>query len=97
MAKTTDILLDDNGRLRVENGDFVIGDASVQNEKLIIALAKGELKQFPLSTVGAITYKDDEGQGELMREIQLRLTDDGMQVNKVKVVNGNIQTDAYYK
>ena len=79
------------------NGDFVIGDASVQNEKLLLLIAKGDLKQYPISTVGAIRYKDDEGPAALMQEIELRFTNVGMQVNKVTVENGIVKTKAYYK
>ncbi|MCH4831222.1 hypothetical protein E5F92_000420 [Flavobacterium columnare] len=31
-----DILLDDNGDLRIENGDFVMGDCQEQNVKTVV-------------------------------------------------------------
>jgi hypothetical protein len=49
---TTDILLDDNNDLRIENGDFVVGDSTKQHQKLLLMLSKGDTRQFALDGVG---------------------------------------------
>lgn len=97
MAKPQDILLDEDFDLRIEDGDFVVGDCEAQNCTLLLLLNKGEIKQKPLATVGAIQYKDDNGPSALLQEIQQRFAEDGMQMNRVWTENGKIKTDGYYK
>lgn len=97
MANPRDILLDDDFDLKIVDGDFVIGDSTEQNEMLLLLLNKGEVKQFPDGTVGAVTYKDDEGPSALLQEISEKFAADGMKVNRVAVENGKIKTDAVYK
>ena len=92
-----DILLDENHDLRIEDGDFVVGDATEQNERLLLLLNKGELKQYPIDTVGVVMYQDDESKAALMQEIERQFTADGMQVNKVALEAGIIKTEAFYK
>ncbi len=97
MADVFDILLDDDFDLSMRDGDFVIGESTAQHEQLLLLLNKGEVKQFPTATVGAVEYIDDEGQSALVQEIAEKFAADGMQVNKVAVESGIINTDAYYK
>lgn len=97
MANVNDILLDADFDLKIVDGDFATGDATEQNEQLLLLLTKGEIKQYPDATVGAILYKDDEGPAALMQEIESRFTADGMEVNKVAIENKKVKTEAYYK
>ncbi|PQJ09491.1 hypothetical protein CJD36_019825 [Flavipsychrobacter stenotrophus] len=97
MANPKDILLDDDFDLLIVDGDFVIGDSTVQNEKLLLLLNEGEIKQYPDATVGAGRYKDDEGPSALLQKISEKFVGDGMKVNKVAVENGKIVTNAIYK
>ena len=96
MAKPRDILLDANFDLRIENGDFVIGESTAQHQQLLLMLNKGELKQYPTATVGAILYKNDEGPSEFIQEIATKFSQDGMNVNKIAVEMGIIKIDAEY-
>ena len=97
MANPQDILLDDDYDLKIVDGDFVIGDSSTQNEMLLLLLNKGEIKQYPDGTVGAIVFKDDEGKSALLQEISEKFAADGMRVNRVAIESGKIKTDAIYK
>jgi len=92
-----DILLDDDFDLKIVDGDFVIDDATTQNEQLLLLLTKGELKQYPVDTVGIVTYVDDESRSALIQEIERQFTADGMQVNKVALEAGIVKTEAFYK
>jgi len=85
MAKPFDILLDDNFDLQTKGGDFVLGDASLQNQQLILLSHKGEWKQNPLVGVGISNYLlDDVTIHEMHQEIQKQFSIDGMIVNGVK-------------
>lgn len=44
----TDILLDQENDLRIENGDFVIGESTMQEVGLIITTHQGEWKEDPI-------------------------------------------------
>ncbi len=92
-----DILLDDDFDLKIADGDLVTGDATMQNEQLLLLLTKGELKQYPTDTVGIITYVDDESRSALIQEIERQYTADGMQVNKVALEAGIVKTEAFSK
>ena len=42
MAEYKDILFDNNGIVRIENGDFVVGPCEGQNAKLLLLSERGE-------------------------------------------------------
>ena len=52
MAKNIDILLDSNIDIMFADGDFVIGDSTMQNQYLILATHKGEWKENPYVGAG---------------------------------------------
>jgi hypothetical protein len=95
---TTDILLDDNNDLRIENGDFVVGDSTKQHQKLLLMLSKGDTRQFALDGVGVVDFIEDEGATDLMREIRKQYVRDGMTVKKLSVgSDGQINVNAPYE
>lgn len=73
-----DILLDDTGDLRIENGDFVVGESDAQHLMLIVNLMAGSIKQFPLQGVGIMQYSGSSGQAQTVRrEIKVKAEADG--------------------
>jgi hypothetical protein len=54
MAKSRDILLNDDNELLISKGDFVTGDSDEQHVSLIIRSSPGDWKQHPLVGVGII-------------------------------------------
>ena len=97
MAKAIDILLDSNFDLKIENGDFVMGDGTDQHQHCLLMAAKGDFKQFPNVGVDVFNYLNDERPEDMMREIRLQLTQDGMKINKMELVYpSNIKIDATY-
>lgn len=73
-----DILIDDDADLRIENGDFVVGDSDQQHVVLLINTFAGHWKQFPTCGVGIIQYMASAGQGSVLkRSINVQLTADG--------------------
>lgn len=81
-----DFLFDDDGDLRIENGDFVIGDSDVQHIQDIIFSGPGWYKEFPEIGVNALSYLGSKGkQQEFQRAIKLQLQSDGYNVNTIRV------------
>ncbi len=102
MKKVYDILLDDDFDLKVENGDFVIGESTAQHQKCLLMAKKGDYKQNPIVGVDLFHEIDDEGPEDLLREVRLAFSQDGMKVNRMKAVttpNGGItiNTEAFYE
>jgi len=83
----TDFALDDEGDLVILDGDLMVGDADIQNQKLCILIAKGELREFPTAGVGIQQFLLGEvGVYELTTEIKRQLELDGAKVDKVTPV-----------
>lgn len=92
----TDILLDTNHDLRIENGDFVIGTSDFQHQELLLQTFKGEWKENPTIAVGAAGFlKDNDIQG-LAAEIKQEFERDGMTVNGIEFTEEKIKVDAIY-
>jgi len=77
----TDILLDDNLDLLIQNGDFVIGDAEEQIQQLILMASQGSFRNSPLTGVNIVQYiKSRLGPAEidaLKQKIKLQFQYDG--------------------
>lgn len=93
-----DFLLDENFDLMIANGDFVMGDATEQNQALLLLAQKGEVRQFPDAGCGSQDWLDDDEVSDLGAEIQKQLELDGMKVKKIEVFeSGKINIDAHYE
>ena len=93
----TDLLLDENNDLAWKDGDFVIGDSTLQNQSLLIMCNKTEFKENPMRCVGAQRYLEDHTPDDLAREIRQEFTIDGMKVSKIEVALPDIGVEADYK
>jgi len=89
-----DIMLDADGDLKTE-GDFEIGESTLQHQQDIIETNAGEWKEFPLCGVGIGNYLHAERpEQELQKEIGTQLLSDKMSVKKIQVQfdkNGQLQ------
>ena len=94
-----DILLSPDFDLLIQNGDFVIGESSVQNQQLILVLEPGSLKSNPSVGVGLGSYiNDDQSYEALKKAIQQQFEADGMTISSLKVDSkNNIEIKAQYK
>jgi hypothetical protein len=80
-----DILLDDNDNLRIENGDFVIGDSIDQEVSLILRINKGELKEDPVIGCDLILLiNSNTSEMELKQIVKLQLARDGKSYDGLK-------------
>jgi len=93
MSARTDILLDDDLDLRIENGDFVIGPSDEQHIELLLRSAPGHWKKNPL--IGANLAQDINGffDGEARKRIRLTLQADGYTTERLKFTDNTIQLD----
>jgi len=85
--KRTDILLNDLGDLRIENGDFVVGESDAQHVDLLLNSTKGSFLQNPEIGVGLINFlkKQNTSLADMRRSIELNLKADGYKVNKLTI------------
>lgn len=84
MAIRYDIILDDDGDIACENGDFKVGPADEQNIMLLLNTYPGNWKQFPTAGVGLRDYLLSSGKAnELRRKINVQLPADGYKGDQV--------------
>ena len=93
----TDILLDANFDLRIENGDFVAGESTRQHQQLLILTDKGEWKENPTRGVGAQGWLLDDKDGDLNAVVKTEYERDGMRIVAVKGRGFNLQVEAVYE
>lgn len=91
-----DIILDENGDIAIENGDFSVGECTRQNQKLLLLCQKGEFKQNPSKCVGLATYLERNELGDLNREILSQFSSDGMRVNSISAQMPELKIEAEY-
>lgn len=98
MAKNIDILLDSNVDIMFADGDFVIGDGTMQNQYLILSTHKGEWENPFIGAGLEDMLNDDGGEAYWKHRISEELKRDGMDVKEVKIINnGQININAEYK
>lgn len=75
----TDILLDNNNDLLIAtNGDFSVGDSTLQEVESIIMSYPGWWKEYPLAGCGTPNYLNSPGAGQqLSNSIKQQLKIDG--------------------
>jgi hypothetical protein len=94
----TELLLDENGDLATQDGDFVTGFSDNQHQEHILIATKGEYKEFPELGVGIVQMLCDDDWMNVLIEAKKNLEYDGMKINNVKFEeNGNLTIDGYYK
>ena len=94
MAAATDILLDDNGDLPIEDNNFTIGYSDQQHVKDCLVSFPGEWKQNPQNGVGiSAYYKSRVDELKVLQKIRQQLGSDGYVLRnpKVSLVNGEMQ------
>ncbi|MBA9078934.1 hypothetical protein [Rufibacter quisquiliarum] len=94
-----DLLLTEDGDLRVENGDLVIGDSQEQHIKLVTLSAPGFWKDTPLLGPDLAGFLLDETNlSELQQAIQKHLELDGCKgVSFEFNDNGQFKAKGYYE
>ena len=92
MAKDNDdILLDSDGDESVADGDFAIGDGTLDDCYIIFKLNKGQWKSDVL--IGAnlqIMINAAKPKTDMKQQIAISLLRDGKEAKRLDIVNGNI-------
>ncbi len=85
-----DFLLDDKGDLKIENGDFAVGDSNQQHVVHIFKSFQGEWKQNPLIGFGASRYlkKTTNKRQEFLRNLKLQLKFDSYENPEIDLTKG---------
>ena len=98
MAKEMmDIGIDDREDLAFLAGDLSITESTAAHQKQLIFNNKGDFKQNPTICVGVFEYLEDEGSQNLIRQISVEFSKDGMDVKRVSIDrDGVIKSDAVY-
>ena len=91
-----DIELDESQNIKTADGDFCVGEATRQNQTLLLLCQKGEFKQHPDKCVGVETYLERSELAGLNREILSQFTSDGMTVSEIKTDLPEIKIEAEY-
>lgn len=91
-----DLLLKTDQELDIQNGDFVVGDSTLQHQNLLLMTNKGEWKESPVVGVGILGFLKDEDESGLLTEIKRQFEKDGMVVKSVATIDSKINIDANY-
>ena len=94
MVEFQDFLLDVNGDLQIQNGDFVVGPSNNQHVADIIQSFVGSWKQNPILGVGMLQYLKSQNAQVAVNSIKNQLQSDGFSVSAVNVKNGGRQNTA---
>lgn len=97
MAKNIDILLDSNIDIMFADGDFVIGDSTMQNQYLILATHKGEWKENLYVGAGLEDMIGDDDVTYWKHRIREELKRDGMKVTGIEIKGSQININAEYR
>lgn len=89
--KATDYLLDDDGDLRIEDGDLVVGYSDHQHAKDILLASPGHWRQWPTLGVNYQSYVNADVTGETINEfrkaVELNFTIDKLRIIEMNVPN----------
>ncbi len=94
MADNQDILIDNDGNFIIENGDFKIGDGTIDDCSLIIGLNTGVCKIDPILGPNLIRMTNGKiSTTQLKQEIKLHLSRDGKNPKKIEIENGSLNIE----
>lgn len=83
-----DFTTNQDGDLKIENGDFVIGRSNEQHQQHIILANKGEYKEFPELGVGIVSMLNDDNFTGILIDAKRNLEYDGMQIDNIAYKEG---------
>ncbi len=92
-----DYILNGDGDMDILEGDFMVGEADLQHQYLLLMSDKGSFKQFPDMGVGVGHFLETEDEAELMREIRKQYEADGMQVGTIEYNKQKLKINAQYQ
>lgn len=93
----TDFLLDQNKDLKIENGDFVLGDSTEQNLELLFISTPGEWKASV--EVGIAIERALNGNLDrfVERTIRVQMDADGYKISKLQINQMGLKINGSYE
>lgn len=80
-----DFLLDEDNDLKIDMGDFVIGESKIQEVTAILVSTKGEFKDSPIMGLDVVTkIRSGRRFFGLGRDLRLQLARDGKEYDEIK-------------
>jgi len=92
-----DIALDDDLEIKIVDGDFGEEECTRSNQRLIVLIEKGELREFPERGVGIRSWLLEENTGSLNAMVKRELEADGSTVLQVSQKAGTLQIESTYE
>lgn len=91
---STDILLDDDFEDKIENGDFAIGDSTLDDCNIILKLNTGSLKSDPILAPNLIKMINSNiSPTQIKQEIKLHLNRDNKYPKSLDIKNGFVDIE----
>ena len=92
---TRGILLDlDNSVVFGSNGRIALGDITEQNQRLLLSINKGEIKQAPLKGVGISNFLEEGNPQRLIAEIRGEFRREGLTIESLRINIGTLLNSA---
>lgn len=97
VKEVIDILIDATSYdlIITANGDFKVGDGTMQHQQHLLLAGKGDYKLLPMVGVDAFKNLHDSN-STLARDARIEFIKDGMNVRAVNNTNNNLIIDAHY-
>jgi len=96
---TRDIIIEEGtNNLKIENGDFVLGETEQQNINFILVASKGNFYQTPQIGVNLISFlNSSSGNQRIFNKIETNLNFDNYKNVEVEFIDGKLYVDAKRK
>ncbi len=92
-----DIKLTDDYDLKIQNGDFVIGNSETRHVEHLLLSFQGEWKESPLTGCNIKNAKNGSINRMLDRHIRIQLEADGFDLEEMNLSEQGVQIKGQYK
>lgn len=86
----------DNSVVFGDDGRIAMGDITEQNQRLLLSINKGEIKEAPLKGVGVSNFIEEGNPQRLIAEIRGEFRREGLTIEKLQIKGNNIEISAHY-
>ena len=92
----TDLQVDENGGVRIQNGDLVLAESTIQHQRDLIMSEKGWYHHNPTVGVGLNSWLHDHSINNLASVVRSELERDGQKVQDIGTSGGKLSIQAGY-
>ncbi len=86
----------DNSAVFGDDGRIAMGDITEQNQRLLLSINKGEIKEAPLKGVGVNNFLEEGDPQRLIAEIRGEFRREGLTIESLRIKDSNIEISAHY-